>query len=52
MHLEKYAIQVLQVMPEEERKDYNTVVKKFKERFLSVNIEKLKGTEKKSQLSN
>ena len=45
MHLEKYALQVFHVMPEEERKSYTTVVNKLKERFRSVDIEELKGIE-------
>ena len=45
MHLEKYALQVFHVMPEEERKSYSTVVNKLKEHFRSVDIEELKGIE-------
>ena len=42
MHLEKYALQIFHVLPEGEQKDYDTVVKKLKERFHSVDIEELK----------
>ena len=45
MHLGKYALQIFHVLPEVERKDYDTVVKKLKETFRSVNIEELKGIE-------
>ena len=45
MHIEKYALQIFHVMPEEERKDYNTVVEKLKGIFRSVDIEELKGIE-------
>ena len=44
MHLEKYALQIFHMMSVEERKDYDTVVKKL-ERFRSVDIEELKGIE-------
>ena len=43
VHLEKYALQVFHVLPEEKQKDYDAVVKKLKGRFRSVDIEELKG---------
>ena len=45
VHLERTALQVFCVMPEQERKDYDTAVKKLKERFQPVDIAELKGIE-------
>ena len=43
--LERDALQIFHVLSKEEQNDYDTVVKRLKERFCSVDIEELKGIE-------
>ena len=45
VHLERTALQVFRIMPEQERKEYDTAVKRLKERFRPVDIAELKGME-------
>jgi len=45
VHLQRTALQVFRMMPEQERKEYDTAVKRLKERFRPVDIAELKGIE-------
>ena len=45
VHLERTALQVFRMLPEQERKEYDAAVKKLKERFRPVDIAELKGIE-------
>ena len=45
VHLQCTALQVFRILPEQERKEYDTAVKRLKERFHPVDIAELKGIE-------
>ena len=50
VHLQHTALQVFHMMPEQERKEYDTAVKRLKERFHPVDIADLKGIEFHQQM--
>ena len=50
VHLQCTALQVFRMMPEQERKEYDTAVKRLKERFHPVDIADLKGIEFHQQM--
>ena len=43
VHLERTALQVFRMMPEQDRKEYETAVQRLKERFRPIDIAELKG---------
>lgn len=45
VHLDKTALQIVKMMPDEERKSYDKVVKQLEKRFHPIDIAELRGLE-------